>query len=333
MTWMEKSTCRRPAPLPQRKVPITKLAHTGYNVHDMEAMLHFYETVLGMKRLFTLSAGDRLGSSDDRKWIEYLKLSDGQYVDGVDPEWSFVEDRWTNYGFLKLNYEVADINALRERLLAHGVTLDEDVHQTVDGSLEIKVHDPDGNEVQFTQYAAPDAGRLSMEDVPGHRSCSVVEHITQAAYQVKDEANMLAFYTRGLNLKHADRLTFGDLAAAMEASGAAAEDVNRLWMFADKPWIDYIEVAPHQYIELFYTMEEDRQELRSLEDRYGYQHICFEVSDIQEAWDAVLENGLTPDCPITLGCEGTYQFWLTDPDGNRMVFQQYIKDSLQLLQA
>ena len=156
-------------------------------------------------------------------------------------------------------------------------------------------------------------------------------HITQVAYQVQDEVNMFLFYTRGLNMKHAGRLTYGDLAAAMENAGAEREMLLRMRSFADKPWIDYIEVAPHQYIELFYTMEQEKQELRNLNDKYGYQHICFEVPDIQQVWDAVCENGLTPDSPITLGCEGTYQFWLTDPDGNRMEFQQYTHDSKQLM--
>ena len=331
------STCDIPSPLPQATLSITKLAHAGFNAHNMDAMLDFYVNVLGMKHLFTLTAGDRLGNDDSRKWIEYLKLSTGQYielfhhVEGLDPEKTFIKDRWENYGYLKLNYEVSDIYDIRQRLMDNEITLVEDVHQTVDGALEIKVFDPDGNEVQFTQYPAPEVRRISMDEVSGHESCSHVQHITQVAYQVKDDVNMLLFYTKGLNLKHVDRLTFGDLSAAMEASGAPSEQVNGLLSHANEPWIDYIEVAPHQYIELFYSIKKDKNKLRDLSDRYGYQHICLEVADIQQAWEAVCANGLTPDSPITLGCEGTYQFWLTDPDGNRLEFQQYTKDSKQLL--
>lgn len=329
------STCSRPEPLPQRAVPITRLAHAGFNAHNMEAMMHFYETVLGMQPLFTLTVGEGFGNGDPRKWIEYLKLADGEFVelfyhlDGLQPEKTFVENRWNNYGYLKLNYEVDDIYKLRQRLVDNGIQLDEDIHKTVDGSLEIIVHDPDGNEVQFTQYATD--GRLPIDKTTENSSCSAVTHVTQVAYQVRDEVNMYLFYTRGLNLKHAGRLTFGDLADSVEKTGAAGETLAKLRQYADKPWIDYIEVAPHQYIELFYTMEEKKQELRDLNDRYGYQHLCIEVSDIRQAWDAVCENGLVPDTPITLGCEGTYQFWLTDPDGNRMELQQYTRASKQLL--
>ena len=251
------------------------------------------------------------------------------HLEGLDPEKDFIKDRWENYGYLKLNYEVEDIHELRNCLIAGGITLDEDIHKTVDGSLEIKVHDPEGNEVQFTQYTKD--SRIPLSPLSEDAACSAVTHITQVAYQVQDEVNMFLFYTRGLNMKHAGRLTYGDLAAAMENAGAEREMLLRMRSFADKPWIDYIEVAPHQYIELFYTMEQEKQELRNLNDKYGYQHICFEVPDIQQVWDAVCENGLTPDSPITLGCEGTYQFWLTDPDGNRMEFQQYTHDSKQLM--
>lgn len=316
-------------------VPIIRLAHVGFNACDMDAMLRFYGDILGMRHLFTLTAGDRLGNDDPRKWIEYQKLADGQYielfhhVENLDPEKTFVEDRWENYGYLKLNFEVADIQDLRCRLVAAEVALDEDIHKTVDGSLEIKVHDPDGNEVQFTQYTADSA--IPLEAAPGHGTCSRVDHITQVAYQVLDGESMLRYYTQGLGLRHVFRLTYGDMAKAMEASGAPAQILERMAAVADKPWIDYIAVSPHQYLELFYVAEGEKKILRDLNDRYGYQHICFEVTDIQKAWEAVCSNGLQPDSPITLGCEGTYQFWLTDPDGNRMEIQQYTPKSMQLL--
>lgn len=101
-------------------------------------------------------------------------------------------------------------------------------------------------------------------------------------------------------------------------------------MIKDRPWIDYIEIAPHQYIELFHVDGQTLKEDRNLADAFGYQHICIEVEDIHKAWDAVTYNGLTPDEPIRLGPEGAYQFWLTDPDGNRLELMEYTKDAYQL---
>ena len=74
-------------------------------------------------------------------------------------------------------------------------------------------------------------------------------------------------------------------------------------------------------------MREDRK----LQDSYGYQHICIEVSDIRKAWKVVTSNGIKPDTEISLGLDGAYQFWLTDPDGNRMEFMEYTEGAMQLL--
>ena len=104
-----------------------------------------------------------------------------------------------------------------------------------------------------------------------------------------------------------------------------------LRMLGDQPWIDYIEVAPHQYIELFYSAGEEKKVVTDLSGCDGYQHLCLEVSDIHVAWDACLANGLTPDTPISLGADGAYQFWLVDPDGNRLELMEYAEGAKQLL--
>lgn len=142
---------------------------------------------------------------------------------------------------------------------------------------------------------------------------------------------MLNYYTKGLNFRHAGRLTYNDLANAMECGGVPDEAVGKVRKEGNNPWIDYIEVAPHQYIELFYSYDEQKTMTENIGTSYGYQHISLEVSDIKEAWDAVIANGLKPDSEITLGCDGAYQFWMTDPDGNRMEFHCYTDKSKQLL--
>jgi hypothetical protein len=87
---------------------------------------------------------------------------------------------------------------------------------------------------------------------PNHRVCSRVNYTTQVAFWVNDEQNMLPFYTRGLGMKKVATLSFADLAKAMEHAGNLTDEQLRgLRMMGNKPWIDYIEVAPHQYIELF----------------------------------------------------------------------------------
>lgn len=348
------SACDRPAPLPPRAVGMRNIGHASLQARDMDAMLHFYGDLLGMKRQFTITVGDfarslraqyggdipageaaylrSMGEDMDRPWIVYLCLADRQFLElfydmgGND---RVIGDRRANYGQIRTNYETADASALRDRLAAGGVRILEDLHTTVDGSLEFAVLDPDGNEVQFTQY--PAASRIPLEDEPGHGICSQVRYTTQVAFQVKDAVNMELFYCRGLGLKKVLTLTYGDLARSMRGAGQGEEQALReLEAMGDRPWIDYIRVAPHQFIELFHTDGRTLREERDLRGTYGYQHICLEVADIEAAYEAVTANGLTPDTLISKGADGAYQLWLTDPDGNRLELMEYAPGAKQI---
>lgn len=351
-----QSTMERPLPRNRENVCIKKLAHASFNMKNEEAMLHFYRDVLGMKQKFTLTLEkvaaqfEKPGINPDtfndeqrriyhwaksagsRPWLTYLELSDTQFIElfydlGNNPR--EIEDRRSIYGYTKLNFEVDDVLKIKELLLENGYELKEDYHPTVDGSFEISVFDPDGNEVQFTQYG--EHGVLKHTEEPSHKQLSNVHYITQIAFDVQDTINTPAFYEKGLGLKKVHTLTVGDLANAMEASGRGnPEQVQRMKMAKNRPWIDYYEIGPHQYIELFYSLTGDLKEDRNLQDSYGYQHICIEVEDIEQARKAVIENGIQPDTETRLGVDGAKQFWLTDPDGNRIELMQYLPDSKQL---
>lgn len=65
--------------------------------------------------------------------------------------------------------------------------------------------------------------------------------------------------------------------------------------------------------------------------KYNYQHLCLEASNIIEAKKAVLKNGIKLDTDINLGSDEAYQFWIVDPDGNRIELMQYTERSKQLL--
>ncbi|MCC8103711.1 MAG: Gfo/Idh/MocA family oxidoreductase [Clostridiales bacterium] len=349
------STCEKPAPLPQSPVGVRNIGHASFQMKNEAEMLRFYRDVLGMRAAFVLTLGDLLRSMDEeqlahlkeqtasyermksmsgRKWITYLKLADGQFLElfhDLGDNSRMFENRRENYGFIKLNYEVDDIERLRNRVADMGVTIVEDVHRTLDGSREFTVHDPDGNEVEFTEYPKDDTSRILMERNAEHGVCSQVSYTTQVAYQVKDGLNMERFYCMGLGLRKVDTLTYGDLADAMSQTPEMDQQVLMgMRMMKDRPWIDFIEVAPHQYIELFHTEGGRLKEEKNLSGSYGYQHICLEVKDIQAAYAAVIANGITPDTPISLGADGSYQFWLVDPDGNRLELMEYAPGALQL---
>ncbi len=277
---------------------------------------------------------EQLGLSLESPWITYMKLADRQYVElfytiGQKPE--VVEDRRKYAGYTKCNFEVDSIEEIRNQIQKAGYDLKDDIHETADGSREITVLDPDGNEIQFTQYGTGDNALLRLQE--DHReSCSYVRYTTQVAYQVKDTFNMRNFYTKGLGLKKAATMTFRDLYEFLEKQETMdARTLQGVKMLGNAPWIDFIAIGPHQYLELFYTPGQELDPLQELRTKAGYQHLCLEVTDIQAARKACLANGLKPDTEISLGADGSYQFWLTDPDGNRLELMEYAEGAKQLL--
>ena len=344
-----QSTFDMPAPLERQPVPISNIGHITFQMKHEAEMLRFYSEILGMRPLFTLTASDLADTiraqggqveeplksivrqNPQAPWIQYMKLSDRQYLElfhSLGGQYTDAEHREEFYGFQKVNYETADLEGLRQRLVNAGIPLKEDIHTTADGSREFAVLDPDGNEIQFTRYTADTV--IPLAEAPSQEAASPLSHTTQVAYQVHDGVNMLAFYTRGLGMRKVHTLTFGDLAAWLEKTGRAdAQTLAGLRAIASEPWIDYLQAAPHQYLEFFHTPAPKKQ--RDPQGHYGYQHLCLEVTDIRKAWDAVTGNGVRPYTQISLGCEGAYQFWMEDPDGNKIEMMEYTPEAKQLL--
>ena len=341
-----------------KPVGVQNIGHISLQTANMEPMLAFYCDVLGMEKLFTQRFGDLycelkrdFGGSpseeqsrqlavfqniQDLPWVEYLKFADRQYLKifyGESRITGRIENRREYIGYQKVAFEVPDIHALREKLTAAGIPLQKDVAPTSDGSLEISVYDPDGNEVQFTQYSENIKTRLGIADLPVPRSGASLLHTTQVAFQMKNCNEMLCFYTEGLGLKKAVSKTYAELHDALLQTAEGKANPSRfasLEPLRALPWLDFIEAAPHQYIELFYPDGSDKKPAPDLTAVEGYQHLCLEVGDIQKAWEAVTSNGLTPDSPVALGADGSLQFWLTDPDGNRIELMQYLPKAKQL---
>ncbi len=347
-----ESTFTRPLPLEGKRVPITNIGHISVRMANESQMLKFYSEVLEMKPLFELSLKEihpAIADEENRPCLAYFKLANHQYLELLynnGASYETVNDRREHYGYMKVNFEVEDIEAFKSHLIAKGVTLVEDIHVVVDGSKELTILDPDGNEIQFTEYAKGAHAKIKLSAKKAHESCSKVSHTTQVAFQVKDPVNMLNFYVKGLGLNKALTLTYNDLyldlenklklanidtknelASQIEPIQAEMKAIERL---RDRAWIDFIEIAPHQYLELFHSPNEVKKAPKDVERCYGYNHLCLEVDDIEAAYKAVIYNGIKPDTEITLGAEGVYQFWLTDPDGNRVELMAYTEKAMQL---
>jgi len=85
----------------------------------------------------------------------------------------------------------------------------------------------------------------------------------------------------------------------------------------------YLQIAPGNYIEIF----EDPTLVQVVNN--GITHFCLEVESIDSAM-MQLSAAQVPFTPKKLGCDSTWQIWLSDPDGNQFEVHQYTEKSMQL---
>ena len=128
----------------------------------------------------------------------------------------------------------------------------------------------------------------------------MIKGIGHTAYKVADMKAALHFYCDILGFKHAFSIPKDD----------------------GTPMIEYLMVAPGQFIELFYGLKEEN-ELRS------YSHLCLEVTDIEALAKEIQEKGAPLDRPVSMGKDYNLQCWTHDPDGNRIEFMQMSPKSPQ----
>lgn len=159
--------------------------------------------------------------------------------------------------------------------------------------------------------------------------------ISHIGFDVKNMDAMIQFYCSNFDMKEKFTLTFRQMYEKLlsDYDGEIPKDLTpiaeELSEKGEKSWLTYLEYAPRQYLEFFYQY--DRKQLQpDLGIFYGYQHFSLEVDDIHATLERLKANGVTPDSPLRLGVEGTWQCWLHDPDGNRFEIMEYTDESLQL---
>ena len=118
------------------------------------------------------------------------------------------------------------------------------------------------------------------------------------AVTAKNMAESLRFYTEALGFHTAFELKHPDTGA---------------------PWIVYLNICPGQYVELFYGGTE---EIPWSDSQIGFNHLCFEVDNINDAVQKVQDAGYPIDSEPQQGCDGNWQAWVRDPNGVRIELMQ-----------
>jgi len=84
----------------------------------------------------------------------------------------------------------------------------------------------------------------------------------------------------------------------------------------------YLEIEEGNYIEVF------QQDIIEPEARYPIVHFCLEVSDMDAVRDQLVSRGHDVT-DKTRGRDGSWQCWVTDPNGVKIEFHQYTEQSAQ----
>jgi len=103
-------------------------------------------------------------------------------------------------------------------------------------------------------------------------------------------------------------------------------EIFRLANDDGEPWLIYLKVNDDNFIELF-PNGEPRPGVEG--NPVGYVHLCLHVDDMEETLAALAERGVDTSKGPSKGKDGNWQYWLTDPAGNRIELMQIMPDSLQ----
>ena len=130
----------------------------------------------------------------------------------------------------------------------------------------------------------------------------MIKNIGHVAFSVSDMEKSLHFYCNQLDFTHLFQLKDGK----------------------GNPWINYLKITEHQFVELFYS-----KDLKS-GDGVSYGHLCLEVDDIEVTVRELESRGVVLAQKITQGSDKNFQAWIIDPDGNRIELMQLHPDCPQL---
>jgi len=91
-------------------------------------------------------------------------------------------------------------------------------------------------------------------------------------------------------------------------------------------WIVYLRITDTQFIELFPEGVGDGAPPFA---NVGYNHLCLEVENIDEAIADITSRGVVLTAEKKLGLDNNYQAWIADPEGNRIELMQLGTDAMQ----
>jgi catechol 2,3-dioxygenase-like lactoylglutathione lyase family enzyme len=266
---------------PQSEPAITGISHVTLYADDMAKSREFYTSLLGW---------DPVPASGSLPGIRFY-ANRLQYIELAAPPRPALENRLERVAFL-----TSDAEALRSYLAAKGVAVPAGVSTGPDGARSFLTHDPEGNQVEFTQAVSSGPAK------PASAAERLSTHIIHAGYPVHDRAALDRFYK--------DVLGFH----LYWQGGAKPGDVD--WVMMQVPggtdWIEYMLNLPEH---------PSREQLGSA------NHFAPGVASVAELQARLEQRGWKPPTtanPQVMGVDGKWQLDLHDPDGTRVEFMEFL---------
>ena len=117
----------------------------------------------------------------------------------------------------------------------------------------------------------------------------------------------------------------GDIDAALDfyVAKLGLREAFRLHSAQGELWIVYLYAGHGTFVELFPSKEAPGANDGS------YRHLCLEVDDMRATLAELAGRGLDIQGEARQGSDKNLQYWLTDPDGNRIELMEIHPESPQ----
>jgi catechol 2,3-dioxygenase-like lactoylglutathione lyase family enzyme len=190
---------------------------------------------------------------------------------------------------LRIGFETADAQKLRDYLASKGVAVPAKVGKDPNGNRSFTVKDPDGHSVQFVQYLPRSVhGRNFGKHLSAAR---ISDHILHVGVRVVDPTRADAFYKDILGFR-------------LQWKGGRTD--------THFDWISMLVPDGHDWVE--YMVSETTPTPQQLGTMH---HYCLSTLDIQRVHQTVLDRGYQPPRPPNIARDGRWLLQLFDPNYTR----------------
>jgi catechol 2,3-dioxygenase-like lactoylglutathione lyase family enzyme len=257
-----------------RRPAIVGLSHLTLRAADLAKSRQFYGGVLGF-------AEEPAGSLQHARF----RVNRHQFIELIAAGTHAPSDRLVEVGF-----ETTDAEALRHYLARNGVQAPQQVTVAADGTRSFDVHDPEGHQICFVQYASGERGASAGQ--------AISAHMIHAGFIVRNRAAEDHFYQHLLGFH------------VYWHGGMKNRETD--WVDMQVPngtdWLEYMLNVEHT---------------PSPREAGVMRHLALGVADIKPAVELVQQRGWPMPEKAEVGRDGKWQLNLYDPDLTRVEVMEF----------